>query len=241
MKSKKTPNIFSQRLQTARTKVGITWRDLSNKVKISEATLYNYIDGRSPNSDILVRLSIELRVSTDYLLGLSDEPGPAAEPESPPELTVDDHLDRVVSQILGPDISPDLNEEMQHRLKSVLLRERKELRHRNFLRNFESLVELALDAAVDRNDQTEAQKLQQQELVRRNRRRRKLNRFEVQQFLYDYGLIKTKTDAVLHRIENEIMKKRDMVTLGELEDYIREECENQLWLENNPSGAQSAG
>ena len=129
---------------------------------------------------------------------------------------------------------------MKYRLNAVLHQERKELRHRDFLRNFESLIELALDSSIDRNNQTETQKLQQQELVRRNRRGRLINRFEVRQYLYDYGLIKTKSDTVLHRIENEIMKKRDRITMGELEDYIRDECETQSRLDDdNP--AASAG
>ena len=238
---KKNENKFSVNLKSLKISKNLTWAEMAFSLDIKESAILNYAKGRIPNADKLLRLAEIFDVTIDWLLGRSDDPGSALESKSPPELTADEHLDRAVSQILGADIPADQKDEMKLQLKALLLRERKELRHRNFLRNFESLVELALDAAVDRNDQTEAQKLQQQELVRRNRRRRKLNRFEVQQFLYDYGLIKTKTDAVLHRIENEIMKKRDMVTLGELEDYIREECENQLWLENNPSGAQSAG
>jgi len=233
-------NILHSRIRELRKTANLTQGQLAEKLSVGQSAVNRYEVDRIPSIEVLDEIATVFNVSVDWLLGRTNDPG-ALEPKSPSDLSIDDLLDQAVSQILGADISDDLNEEMRHRLKSVLLRERKELRHRNFLRNFEGLIELALDSAIEQNDLSEKQELQRQELIRLNRRRRKLNRFEVQQFLYDYGLIKTKTDAVLHRIENEIMKNREMIALGELEDYIREECETQLRFKDNSSSAQSAG
>lgn len=54
---------------------GYTVIKLSTEANISDSTIYNYIKGeRLPSISVLVELARLLNTSTDYLLGLTDNP-----------------------------------------------------------------------------------------------------------------------------------------------------------------------
>lgn len=62
------------RLRRAREKRRLTQRELARRCKFGETQIYRYENGRGdPSSDHLARIARELRVSTDYLVGLSDK------------------------------------------------------------------------------------------------------------------------------------------------------------------------
>lgn len=63
------------RLKIAREGRQLTQTELANQVGISDQQIYRYESGRSaPIADVLMRLAKALEVSTDYLVGLVDEP-----------------------------------------------------------------------------------------------------------------------------------------------------------------------
>ena len=130
MKNEKTTTIFSNRLKIIRKQAKLTWRELANNIEISEATLYNYIDGSSPSSDILLKIADYFNVTTDWLLGRTDDPQPAPSSDpAPPALSPEEHLDRAVSVYFGDDLPEDKKEDILVELKSNLIRLRKELKN----------------------------------------------------------------------------------------------------------------
>lgn len=63
------------RLKAVREQRQLTQRDLANRVGISDQQIYRYESGSNePTADILTRISQELEVSSDFLLGLVDRP-----------------------------------------------------------------------------------------------------------------------------------------------------------------------
>lgn len=66
--------MLSQRLKTARRKSKLTQADLSKKVHTTKSTISNYENSHSnPSNEMLVLLSDALNVSTDYLLGKTED------------------------------------------------------------------------------------------------------------------------------------------------------------------------
>ena len=66
---------LSKRLRETRKKAGLSRQELATRAGISTTALYYYEKGNQiPNAQILSRLSRELHVSTDYLLGNVDDP-----------------------------------------------------------------------------------------------------------------------------------------------------------------------
>lgn len=65
---------IGQRISRARRYLNINQKELAQRVNITEASLSRYENGiREPKSAVLTRLAEVLEVSTDYLLGLTDE------------------------------------------------------------------------------------------------------------------------------------------------------------------------
>lgn len=63
------------RLRDIRKSRQLTQEELAKLVGVSGQQIYRYESGENiPNSDVLTRLAQELSVSTDYLLGLVNEP-----------------------------------------------------------------------------------------------------------------------------------------------------------------------
>ena len=67
--------IFSERLQKIREERGFSKKEMAEAMEITVRAYYFYEEGqREPNYDKLVALARHLKVSTDYLLGLTDTP-----------------------------------------------------------------------------------------------------------------------------------------------------------------------
>lgn len=70
---------YGDRLQKQRRCLCMTQKQLAESLKVSQATICEYETGKSsPSSEILSRLAVALHTSTDYLLGLTDNPYPMA-------------------------------------------------------------------------------------------------------------------------------------------------------------------
>lgn len=66
--------IFAQRLQTAMYLKSWTGAELSKRSGLTQAAISRYINGqRQPSVDRIIRLSKALGVTSDYLMGLTDE------------------------------------------------------------------------------------------------------------------------------------------------------------------------
>ncbi len=66
---------LSKRLKEAREKTGLSRQKLATKANISTSALYYYEKGdQIPSAEILLSISKALKVSVDYLLGLTDIP-----------------------------------------------------------------------------------------------------------------------------------------------------------------------
>ncbi len=63
------------RLRIAREEKGVTQRELARLCGVGEAMVYRYESGiTDPSTKYLTLMADRLSVSTDYLVGLSDEP-----------------------------------------------------------------------------------------------------------------------------------------------------------------------
>lgn len=67
--------LFGDRLKERRKKCGLLQKELAEKVGISNRNISSYEhNDREPDYAILVKIAIALDCSTDYLLGIVDEP-----------------------------------------------------------------------------------------------------------------------------------------------------------------------
>ncbi|MBR5302928.1 MAG: helix-turn-helix transcriptional regulator [Clostridia bacterium] len=70
---------FAHRLRYAIDRSDMQQKELAASIKLSPARLSNYVNGHSePSLDILLLLCRELKVSADYLIGLTDNVTPSA-------------------------------------------------------------------------------------------------------------------------------------------------------------------
>ena len=66
---------IGMRIRKVRQENNMTQDQLAAIMEISRSTLYRYESSQNlPDSDIIIRLAIVLHTTTDYLLGLDDEP-----------------------------------------------------------------------------------------------------------------------------------------------------------------------
>ena len=73
----KREEIFRERLRYLRSRKGISQNNLAVELGITNTGYRNYEYGtRRPTFEILPQLATFFRVSTDYLLGLTDDPRP---------------------------------------------------------------------------------------------------------------------------------------------------------------------
>ena len=69
-------SIFSDRLKEQRKAKGITQKAMAQHLGILDTSYQHYeYDLREPNHEMTVKIADILDVSTDYLLGRSDNPG----------------------------------------------------------------------------------------------------------------------------------------------------------------------
>lgn len=64
---------FSDRFRLLKDESGVTLKELSEKLDISVPNLSYYMKGREPSYDILMRIADYFNVSTDWLIGRTDE------------------------------------------------------------------------------------------------------------------------------------------------------------------------
>jgi len=106
-------DIFSERLKAARERRGLSQVELAKKAGLQPTAISHFeTAGRSPSFDNLRRLSDALSVSTDYLMGRSDNEemvGPSA-----------DSLFRDMEKLSAEDL------DMMRMMKEALLNKRKE-------------------------------------------------------------------------------------------------------------------
>ncbi|OQR56413.1 helix-turn-helix domain-containing protein [Bacillus sp. CDB3] len=82
-----------ERLKSLIEKRGVTQQQLADAIGVSHVSVYNYVEGKKqPGTRTLQRIANYLKVTTDYLFGLSDSP----------DLTVDQnlHLTKEAQEIL---------------------------------------------------------------------------------------------------------------------------------------------
>ncbi|HEY8435512.1 MAG TPA: helix-turn-helix transcriptional regulator, partial [Haloplasmataceae bacterium] len=117
-----------ERLREWRKKRQLTQEQLAKKVNTTKGTISNYENGHStPPHETLVALANVLGISTDYLLGLTDDPSPpaltnetlAAHRQDDPLKDLPEEARRSIEQAI---------ETLSHRLK--LARRRKKLTQR---------------------------------------------------------------------------------------------------------------
>lgn len=67
---------FAERLQTARRRRHLTQKEVAAYLEMTERSYQHYEgDRRRPSYEVLVTLADYFGVTTDYLLGRTDEPG----------------------------------------------------------------------------------------------------------------------------------------------------------------------
>lgn len=99
-------------LRELRTQKGLTQAELSKALQVSASSIGMYEQGRrEPDNETLGRIANFFHVSTDYLLGRTDEPhtpAPAEPPAPKPELNARDERDiqKKLQSILD-DLDPD--------------------------------------------------------------------------------------------------------------------------------------
>ncbi|CAM4389373.1 helix-turn-helix domain-containing protein [Bacillus manliponensis] len=70
----KTLSIFSQRATMLREEQGLRQQDLADKLSVSRSSINSYENAhREPDFDVLIQYARFFNVSTDFLLGLTDE------------------------------------------------------------------------------------------------------------------------------------------------------------------------
>lgn len=78
----------SDRLRALRELAGLTQEDLANALGISEPQIYRYEKNiNDPSGDVLIRMARFFHVSSDYLLGLTDDQDRSAEQQLTPQET----------------------------------------------------------------------------------------------------------------------------------------------------------
>ena len=68
---------FGESLKRFRSSLGLNQKEFANQLNMKPPLYQRYESGKTvPSVNFVIRLSNEYGVSTDYLLGLSDEPRP---------------------------------------------------------------------------------------------------------------------------------------------------------------------
>ena len=72
--------MFSERLKTLRAQADISQKELAERLFVSQQSVAKWeTDKSTPNPDTIARIAEIFCVSSDYLLGISDNPSPIGE------------------------------------------------------------------------------------------------------------------------------------------------------------------
>lgn len=79
--------MFPERLKSLRNQKGVTQDEVANALGVSRATVAGYESGkkREPDYETLRKIADYFSVSTDYLLGRTDDPTPPSDEHLTPE------------------------------------------------------------------------------------------------------------------------------------------------------------
>jgi len=130
--------LFSERLKKLRTERDLTPKELANIFEVSESTIRMYeSNSRSPQMDMIIKMSKFFNVSTDYLLG-TDYKKTTPEDLFNPNTTTEQKLS-IISENLFNEYSESFSK-VQQQVKEIndLLNERIEY-NENFLETFSAL------------------------------------------------------------------------------------------------------
>lgn len=97
---------FSRRLEALLEERGYRKADLARDLKVERSTITRYSQGRIPDAETLDRIARLFSVSTDYLLGRTDDPHGTADPDAANALPEDEEL-IVVFRGRRQDLSPN--------------------------------------------------------------------------------------------------------------------------------------
>lgn len=77
---------LAERLKKQRARRGLSQRDLAGRLNMPQAQYARYEKGSDPRVDILARIARELQCTSDYLIGLVDQPSERlVEEDLPPD------------------------------------------------------------------------------------------------------------------------------------------------------------
>ncbi|MEG2183329.1 MAG: helix-turn-helix domain-containing protein [Cloacibacillus sp.] len=77
-----TSDITAERIKDSRTKIGLSGQSLAEAIGVTQTSISRYETGKKkPSFRTLKKISRTLNVSTDYLMGLSEESEPPAQNE----------------------------------------------------------------------------------------------------------------------------------------------------------------
>jgi transcriptional regulator with XRE-family HTH domain len=110
------------RVEELRKKKGWTQQELADRIGKPRSTVSNYIKGRRPPAETLSLLASVLGTSTDYLLGITDDPDPISEIKKDMESSHPDLLDiikRTKPHIGGVPIDEETAEILYYQMKAL--------------------------------------------------------------------------------------------------------------------------
>ena len=111
-------NIFGERIKKLRKENNLTQDYVSERLKISHASISQYESGdREPSFELLVAFALLFNTSTDYLLGLTDNPSPTTSEISLDATGLDESQVIVVNKVISnfKEINEKLEESKTHK------------------------------------------------------------------------------------------------------------------------------
>lgn len=101
------------RIKELRVAKGLTQEDLGNVLNVQKAAISKYENGRAePSVDILRKMAAFFKVSSDYLLGISELAQPPAAPASTPPLSPQEQDLLRKYRTLTPDHQQDIDHQL---------------------------------------------------------------------------------------------------------------------------------
>lgn len=101
------------RIKELRVTKGLTQEELGNILNVQKAAISKYENGRAePSVDILRKMTSFFKVSSDYLLGMSELVQPPATPAATPPLTPQDRELLHKYHTLTPDHQQDIDHQL---------------------------------------------------------------------------------------------------------------------------------
>ena len=112
---------YNERIKEQRKKLRYTQRQLADKINVSPQVISNWERGYTePSSEDIKKLSAILDVSSDYLLGLSDDQT-RNNFLLPANKTFDEHVDDLIDEIID-ERSLEITESKREEVKSLVFK-----------------------------------------------------------------------------------------------------------------------